>query len=134
MSFKPYAYRTGMADSWEYLEVGALGEVQVGMAMIAEGGKLALASGAEKPTYISMYAGEVAESDIIPVIRVNPDTRFATTFSVAADAVAVGDKLTIAADSLQVTATTGGCFEVTEASGTQAGDEVIGRFVEGGAA
>lgn len=134
MAFKPYAYRTGMADSWEYMQAGELGDAEPGMALVQEENYLQTVFGAGKPDYICMYRGNVEEGDIIPVIRVHPDTRFATTFSVAADTVAVGQKLTIAAGGLEVTATEGGCFEVTEIRGTEAGDEVIGRFVEGGAA
>lgn len=132
--FIPYSYDGGVSDSWEYLPISDM-LVKVGAAMVMSGGVLETAIGEEMPTYICMTNKENAvEGDIVAVIRVNERTRFATTLSVDGSAINVGDKLQIAADGLEVTATTGGCFEVTEIRGTNKGDEVIGRFVEGGAA
>ena len=54
---------------------------------------------------------------------------FATTWSVAASRVHIGDKVTLSADGLQVTATTtSGVAEVVGMDGTAAGDTVYVRF------
>lgn len=132
--FIPYSYDGGVSDSWEYLPISDM-PAKVGMAMVMAGGVLEMAIGSAMPTYICMTNKEnTGEGDIVAVIRVNERTRFVTTLSANGNAIEVGDKLQISADGLEVTAVTGGCFEVTEIRGTNAGDEVIGRFVEGGAA
>lgn len=132
--FIPYSYDGGVSDSWEYLPISDM-PAQVGKAMVMSGGVLTQATGAEMPTYICMTNKEdTEEGDIVAVIRVNERTRFATTLSADGSAIEVGDKLQISTDGLEVTANTGGCFEITEIRGTNKGDEVIGRFVEGGAA
>ena len=132
--FIPYSYDGGVSDSWEYLPISDM-TAKVGKAMTIGAGALTQATGAEMPTYICMTNKEnMEEGDIVAVIRVNERTRFATTLSEDGSVIEVGDKLQISADGLEVTATTGGFFEVTEIRGTNVGDEVIGRFVEGGAA
>ena len=134
MGFIPYAYGTGASDAYEYFTTSALGEVKIGTAMMVNQGEPEVVSGTEKPTYIAMKQGTFQSGDEIALIRIKPTTRFVTTFSANGAAVNLGDKLQISADGTQVTATTGGCFEVVEIRGTNIGDEVIGRFVEGGAA
>lgn len=132
--FIPYSYDGGVSDSWEYLPISDM-TVKVGTAMVLDEGLLTTAIGEEMPIYICMTNKENAvEGDIVAVIRVNERTRFATTLSADGSAINVGDKLQISADGLEVTAATGGCFEISEIRGSNKGDEVIGRFVEGGAA
>lgn len=134
MGFIPYAYGTGTSDAYEYFTTSALGEVKLGTAMMVNQGEPEVVSGTEKPTYIAMKQGTFQSGDEIALIRIKPTTRFVTTFAANGAAVNLGDKLQISADGTQVTAATGGCFEVVEIRGTNIGDEVIGRFVEGGAA
>ena len=68
-------------------------------------------------------------SDIIPVIRVNKDMIFETTFAAAATSVKLGDKVTLHTDGLQVTGTTAsGVAEVVYMDGTAAGDMCRVRF------
>ena len=125
----------GRVPAWEQLPASAI-TPKVGLALVMNGGQLAIATGATKPTYICMREKETActAGDIIPVVRVQPDIIFETTFSAAATSVKAGTKLTLATNGLQVTATTGGAAEVIDMDGTAAGDKVRVRFVEPAAA
>ena len=114
----------------EYLPCGAI-TPKVGMALVQSSGNLAVASGTNAPTYVSMLEKETActAGDIIPVMRVLPDMMFETTFSAAATAVNLGDKVTLNTDGMQVTATTtSGVAEVVSMEGTAAGSRVRVRF------
>lgn len=120
----------GRIPGIEYLPASAI-TPKVGMALVMTGGNLAIAAGANKPAYICMAERDVAceAGDIIPVIRVQADMIFETEFSAAASAVKAGDKVTLSADGLMVTATTeGGVAEVIEMQGTAAGNKVRVRF------
>lgn len=128
--FIPYKTDDGRVPAWEYLPASAI-TPKVGMALTMTSGKLALASGTTKPTYISMVEKETActAGDIIPVVRVGADMILETTFSAAATSVVPGAKVTVAADGLQVTGTiTDGIAEVVELDGTTAGSKVRVRF------
>lgn len=134
MGFIPYAYGTGASDAYEYHAISDM-PAKVGKAMNMSAGVLVAATGATKPTYICMTEKDNAgEGDTVAVIRVKASTRFVGTLSQDGSTIEVGDKLQISEDGMEVTAVTGGCFEVVEIKGTNVGDEVIGRFVEGGAA
>lgn len=114
----------------EYIPAGVI-TPKVGMMLTQTNGLLAVASGTTKPTYMSMCERETActSGELIPVVRVLPDTRFETTFGAAATAVKPGQKVTIASDGLQVTATTtDGIAEVVEMDGTASGSKVRVRF------
>lgn len=128
--FIPYKTDDGRVPAWEYLPASAI-TPKVGMALTMTSGKLALASGTTKPTYISMVEKETActAGDIIPVVRVGADMILETTFSAAATSVVPGAKVTVATDGLQVTGTTtDGIAEVVELDGTTAGSKVRVRF------
>ena len=129
MGYKIHSVDDGHVPSIEYLPCGAIAP-KVGMAMIVEGGQLAVVSGAEAPAYISMCERETAceAGELIPVIRVDGRTVYETTFNAEASAVKLGDKLTISDDGLQATATTGGAAEVITICGTAVGDAVRVRF------
>ena len=120
----------GRVPGIEYLPCSAI-TPKVGMALVQSGGNLAIASGTTAPTYVSMIEKEAAcaAGDIIPVMRGLPDMVFETTFSTAASAIKLGDKVTLNTDGLQVTATTtSGVAEVVGMDGTAAGDKVRVRF------
>lgn len=137
MAFKVYSIDGGRVPGIEYLPCGAI-TPKVGMALIQTGGNLAIATGANKPTYISMCEKDSActAGDIIPVLRVLPDMIFETTFSAAATSVKLGDKVTLhASDGMQVTATTtSGVAEVVGMDGTASGSICHVRFADPGAA
>lgn len=108
----------------EYLPCGAI-TPQVGMALAMTNGNLVAATGTTKPQYICMTTKDTActAGDIIPVTRIQPDMIIETSFSAAASAVKLGNKVTVSADGTQVTATTeGGVAEVVYMDGTAAGD------------
>ena len=63
------------------------------------------------------------------MIRVDPGAKFMTTFSAAATAIKVGDKVTIGTDAMTVTATTtDGVAEVVQMMGNASGSECIVRI------
>lgn len=131
MAFMIHSTDDHRVPHMEYQPCGAI-QPQVGLAMVMTNGNLAIATGATKPTYISARqdAAARAAGDIIPVIRVQADTIFETTFAVAADTVKVGNKVTLHTDGMQVTATTeGGIAEIVAMEGTAAGDKCWVRFV-----
>lgn len=115
MPFITHLTDDGRVPAIEYLPVGAI-TPKVGLALVQAGGNLAVAAGTSKPTYICMQERDApsAAGEIIPVIRVLPDMIFETSNSAAFTSVKAGDKVTLSADGMQVTATTeGGVAEVT---------------------
>ena len=130
MGFLTHQTQGNIIPGNEYLPAGAITPV-IGLALTVTGGQLAVASGTTVPAYICQRTQEatLTAGDILPVIRVLPDMIFATTWSVAASSVHIGDKVTLSADGLQVTATTtSGVAEVVGMDGTAAGDTVCVRF------
>ena len=114
----------------EYLACGAI-TPEVGLALYVNNGKLAVAAGTTKPTYICLRHEDaaVAAGTVIPVARVLPDTVFETTASASLASVNVGAKVTVSSDGLQVTGTTeGGTAEIVSMDGTAAGSVVRVRF------
>ena len=102
-----------------------------GMAMVLSSGKLAIASGTNKPEFICVeeHDAAVAADTMVTVVRVDHDTVYETTLSAAGTSLALGDKVTLAADGLQVTATkTNGVAEIVYIDGTAVGDKVHVRF------
>ena len=103
---------------------------KTGMAMVLSSGKLAVASGANKPEFICVedHGAAVSAGDLVTVVRVEADTDYVTTLS-AAGALNIGDKVTLASDGLRVTATTAsGVAEIVAMEGTASGDTVVVRF------
>ena len=130
MAFKLHSVDGGRVPGVEYLPCSAI-TPKVGMALTQTGGNLALATGTTAPSYISMCEKDSActAGDIIPVIRVLPDTIFETTFSASAASIKLGSKVTLASDGLRVTATTeSGVAEVVYMEGTAAGSVCRVRF------
>ena len=129
MGFMIHSTDDGRVPATEYLPAGAV-TPKAGMALKQTEGKLVLASGTNCPTYISMCERDAActAEEVIPVIRVGGDMIFETTFSAAADAVKLGDKVTVGADGLSVTATTGGPAEVVYMDGAGKGSMCRVRF------
>lgn len=132
--FVPHKNAAGNAIPWEYLPAGAI-TPKVGMALVQTDGNLAVATGANAPSYISMMESNAAltAGTNIPVIRVDHDTIYETTNSAAFSSIKKGDKVTLhASDGLQVTATkTSGVAEVVDfddAAASGAGGKVYVRF------
>jgi len=129
MGFKFHSTDDGRVPATEYLPAGAI-TPKIGLALIQTGGLLVAAVGEQAPGYISMCEKKqaCAAGEVIPVVRVSGDIIFETAFSADAGSVALGDKVTISADGLSVTATTGGPAEVVYMDGTENGSMCRVRF------
>ena len=131
MAFMIHSTDDHRVPHMEYHPCGAI-QPKIGLALVMVNGNLAIATGATKPTYICHRQDDAARTagDIIPVIRVQADTVFETTFAVAASTAKVGNKVTLHTDGMQVTATTeNGVAEIVAMDGTAAGDKCWVRFV-----
>lgn len=129
MGFMIHSTDDGRTPAVEYLPAGAI-TPRVGLALTQTGGLLVSAVGTTAPSYISMCErGQACEAgELIPVIRAAGDIIFETAFSADADSVSLGDKVTISADGLSVTATAGGPAEVVYIDGTKNGSMCRVRF------
>lgn len=129
MGFMIHSTDDGRVPAAEYLPAGAI-TPRAGMALKQTGGLLVSAVGADAPSYICLCERETActAGEDIPVARVSGDIVFETAFSADASGVALGDKVTISADGLSVTATAGGPAEVVYIDGTGKGSMCRVRF------
>jgi len=131
MAFMIHSVDDGRNIPIEYLPCSAI-TPKIGMALTQSSGKLAIATGTTKPTYICMTerASAVSAGDIIPVIRVDHDIVFETEFSASASSIKLGDKVTLhASDGMSVTATTSsGVAEIVYMDGTASGSMCRVRF------
>ena len=117
----------GYVPAFEYLPASAI-TPKIGLALKLDTGKLAVASGTDKPEFISMTERDSA-GDIIPVIRVTEDITFAVPAQAAQTSVNIGTKVTLHTDGMQVTATaTSGTAEIVGREGMAAGDIQYVRF------
>ena len=105
-------------EPFEYLPVTA-GEVyELGEALTLEEAGATKCAAGEKPGYICMGP---SDGTVVPVIPVLATTRFEVPYDAKP---ALGAAVTLGADAVTVTATTGGAFTVTavdEAAGTAIG-------------
>lgn len=126
--FLPHKNDTGL-QPFEYYPAAA-GTYEIGQMLNMADGKLTAVTAASTttPAYVSMARGEMAEGDVLPVIRVNNRMIFATTLSAEAANAKIGSKLRVSADGKQVDAGAAGTFEVTYIEGTAADSVVHGRF------
>lgn len=131
LGFYPETVIDGHVPPWEYLPASAI-QPKVGMALILSSGKLAIATGTNKPEFICMaeHPAAVTAGTIVPVIRVTPEILFKTSNSASLSGVNVGEKVTLHASSgMQVTATkTSGVAEIIAKSGDASGSDVYVRF------
>ena len=126
--FVPYKNADGACEPYEYI---AAGDVGYGQAAAMDMGMLKGVSGGVKPAYIVMGEEKIERGgeELVPAIRVDPMTVFKTELSVDGTTLAIGNKVTIAADGKKVTATTSaGVAEIVAMFGNEAGDEVLVRF------
>lgn len=135
MAFLPYKVDgSNRPQSLEYLPAGAI-TPKVGMVLRLDTstGYLAVCADSDNPPkYISMTERSAAltAGDVIPVLRIDPDMVFETTFSASATSRKAGEKVTIS-DGVQATATTTkGVCEIVKIFGTGAsGDKVLVRLM-----
>lgn len=116
----------GMTAPIVYMDATASVVYKVGETLKASAGAVTRASATEKPTHICVGPASV---NGVPCVEVLDDMEFETTLSAAGTSLSVGDKVTISADGLQVTATTtGGVAEITGMEGTAVGSKVTVKF------
>lgn len=129
MAFKVFITDDGRTPPLESMPAGAI-TPEIGMALRLNAGKLVQAKGAEKPGYVSMTERKTpcTAGEKIPVIRIGADIVWETTASVALTGVNPGDKVTISADGMEITATKGGMAEIVSMDGTEKGSAVRVRF------
>lgn len=99
MAFVIYQTEDGRVPVWEYYDAVGLTPA-VGMALKLTGGKLVMATGTEKPQFVSMRTQKnvVVDGDPqIPVIHVNDGVTLEVP---CADTVAVGDAVSVGPDGL----------------------------------
>lgn len=129
MTFKLHSTDDGHLPAWEEMPAAAI-TPKVGLALYATSGKLAVASGANKPAYICMEERDaaVAAGEMIKVVKITPLQRWESEAS-ASGAAALGTSYDVATDGLRVTkTTTNGGFIIDYADGSATGDMVRGRF------
>lgn len=120
----------GYVPPYEHLPADGV-TPEIGMALSLEGGKLAVATGAKKPTHISMCKKDTAfaNGELLPVIAANDAITFAVPASVA-NTVPIGGKVTIASGGCEVTATTeGGVAMIVGREGEAKGDIQYVKFI-----
>lgn len=131
MAFLIHTVEGGHIPAWEYHPAGEI-TPGIGKAMTMSSGALAVAGGTTRPQYICMTERDAAVTSgtMIPVVRVTEDIIFECEAAVSMAAIKAGDKVTLSADGMSVTATTtGGIAEIVEICGTGAvGDGVRVRF------
>lgn len=136
--FVPHTSDNGGVPPFEYHEVSAI-TPKLGMLLDISNGKLAIASASAKPQYVSCVetAAALTAGDIIPVMRVQEEIVYETVLTANGADLLEGDKVTIAATGMGVTATTvdsssnpiGVAEIVGFPKGTKAsGDPVLVRF------
>lgn len=129
MAFKLYQMDTGITPPIDYVPATAGEEFTVGEALVMKAGAASKCGATTKPTLVCMGP---AENGNVPVMHVQDYMAFGTTLSAApAEGATIkpGDKLTLSADALQVTATTtSGVATVVAIEGQTVGSVVHVRF------
>ena len=99
-----------------------------GMALKLSGGKLAVCSAGETPGFVSM--GVAKNGALCAVAPVNHEQLYEVEITAAPTSLKEGDKVTIAADGLGVTATTtNGVATIVSLNGAAAaGDKIMIKF------
>lgn len=126
MAFIPHKFDDGQAMPFEMLPAAGSLTLVVGTALIVSSGLLVLATGTNKPTYLSRVSRDsTTEGEFITVERTADKVTYETELSEADTDIAVGEKHTIDATGGKITATTvSGVAEVVSFDGTGAGDKV----------
>lgn len=128
MAFLLQNMDVGQTPPIAYMQATGGEIIQLGEALVLSADGLLTKCGAEaKPEYIAV--GPKGEADAVPVVKVQDYQIWETQLSAAGDALKVGNKVTLDADGLRVTATTaGGVAAIVEMVGAAVGDSVRVRF------
>lgn len=103
---KIHQTQTASYPGLEYLPCSANVGYKAGQALVISGGVAALATGTTVPEYICFANKTGAAGETVQAIRVLKGEVFEAPLSAAGTLLKIGDKVTIAADSIGVTATT----------------------------
>ena len=126
--FKIETHASARTSVMEVMAIEKDSDVKIGAALVITDGKLAVAAGAAKPTHVAARDAQ-AEDETLHVYRVLDTDEWQTTIKNGeADAV-IGEKYTVSPDGQQITATTGGAFEVSRAWHDGETYYACGRFV-----
>lgn len=128
MAFMLQSTDVGQTPPIEYRQATAEEDVVLGEALVtAATGLLTKCGATARPEFIAV--GPQDEHDCVPVVRVQDYQVWRTQLSAAGTALKPGNKVTLEADGLRVTATTtSGVAAIVELEGTAAGDSVRVRF------
>lgn len=128
MAFMLQSTDVGQTPPIEYRQATAEEDVVLGEALVtAATGLLTKCGATARPEFIAV--GPQDEHDCVPVFRVQDYQVWRTQLSAAGTALKPGNKVTLEADGLRVTATTtSGVAAIVELEGTAAGDSVRVRF------
>ena len=127
--FNPYKSDNGAVMPNEYLPAAA-GEYKAGQLLLVDSGQVTPvdADTATTPPYLCLYEGTIEDGEVIAVARIRKDFIYETTLAAATATAAVGVKLLVADEGLQVKAGAG-TFELVYVEDTAANSTVRGRFV-----
>ena len=124
--FKLQRKGSAATEAIEYIMGTAAEAITVGELLKLSSGKLTKASGTDVPEFLAEGSGTGV---IIPVKRIYEDEVYQTTLSAAGTSLNIGDKVTIASNGTQATATTtSGVFAITEILDSAQGGKVNGMF------
>lgn len=127
MSFKRSSMDVGLTPPIEYHPAKSGETIVLGEALTLTAGALTKCAATAKPDYIAV--GPKDTNGMVPVIKVQGYMTFEVPLSVDGAALAVGNKVTLSANGLQVTATTdAGVATIVAINGTAVGDTVVVRF------
>lgn len=130
IGFIPHTIEGGGSLPLEMMPAAAI-TPKIGLALAFSSGKLAVCGATVAPEYICMTESDaaVAAGTMIPVMRVNHRVVFSVPATASMAAVALGTKVTLHTDGMQVTATTtSGVAEIVGREGTGAGAAQYVRF------
>lgn len=124
MAFKLYTMDVGQTPPIDYVPATEGEAFTVGEALVMKAGAASKCGATTKPTHVCV--GNAVNGNV-PVVRVHDYMVFGTTLSAASGegTIKPGDKLTLSADALQVTATTTSGVATVVAIEGQAVDSVV---------
>ena len=101
-----------------------------GQGLVISSGAAVLATGTTAPTHICTAEKTGKAGETVPAYRITKDLTLEAHLAVAGSALAVGNKVTVDTDAINVTATTsGGVAEIVAfPEGKAAGDRVLIKF------
>ena len=127
MGFRYQQFDGGHTPPIEYQPGKAGEDFAVGEALVLAGGALTKCGPTAVPTHICV--GPRQTDDTVPATRVSAEIVYTAPLSAAGAALKLGDKVTLSADAMELTATTAsGVAEIVRMFGTGVGDSLGVRF------